>query len=55
MASVQEGKKLDHLKKAVFYSADITADRIDTILHALQKLRKEVLRGAGIKDADSAA
>ena len=50
-ATVDQDGKLDHLKKAVFHSQEITADRIDTIIHALMKLRKAVLRGKGIKDA----
>ncbi len=51
MDMVMEEKRLNDLKKVPFHFPSITADRIDAIIHSLMKLRKEVLRGLGIKDA----
>lgn len=47
---VYEQDKLRHLEKAVFHS-DIDAERIDYIIHSLQKIRRTILTGEGVKKA----
>ncbi len=44
--------QLKHLEKAVFHS-DISAEKLDFIIHSLQKIRRTILSGEGIKKAMS--
>lgn len=47
---VYDQDKLRHFEKAVFHS-DINADRIDHIIHSLQKIRRTILTGEGVRKA----
>jgi len=47
---VQETDKLRHMEKAVFHS-EITPERIDFIIQSLQKIRRIVLAGEGVRKA----
>lgn len=42
--------QLKHLEKTVFHS-DITPERIDLLINSLQKIRRIILTGAGVKKA----
>ena len=46
----QEKSGAEHLKKAGFRQ-DISSDRIDVVIQHLQKVRKTILAGQGMKDA----
>ena len=50
---VTDEQRIEHLKKVPFHSS-ITTDEIDAVIQALQKVRLQVLQGAGIKEAKSA-
>jgi ParB family transcriptional regulator, chromosome partitioning protein len=47
---VYEQDKAAHLQKAVFHSG-INGERLDHIIHSLQKIRRTVLAGEGVKKA----
>jgi ParB family chromosome partitioning protein len=47
---VYEQDKAAHLQKAVFHS-NINGERLDHIIHQLQKIRRTVLTGEGVKKA----
>jgi ParB family chromosome partitioning protein len=42
--------KAEYLQKAVFHS-DLTPDKIDFIIHSLQRIRRTILTGEGVKKA----
>ena len=50
IARVQEREKLRHLEKAVFHS-DVSAEKVDYIITSLQKIRRTILAGEGVKEA----
>ena len=54
IARVQEQDKAKHLEKAVFHS-DVSPERIDFIIGSLQKIRRTILVGDGVKKAMQAA
>ena len=54
IARVQEQDKAKHLEKAVFHS-DVSPERIDYIIGSLQKIRRTILVGDGVKKAMQAA
>jgi hypothetical protein len=47
---VYEKDKAAHLQKAVFHS-NVNGERLDHIIHQLQKVRRTVLTGEGVKKA----
>jgi ParB/RepB/Spo0J family partition protein len=47
---VYKHDKAEHLQKAVFHS-DLTPEKLDFIIHSLQKIRRTVLTGEGVKKA----
>lgn len=47
---VYDKDRLRHLEKTVFHS-DISAERVDHIIHSLQKIRRTILTGEGVKKA----
>lgn len=54
IGKVQEQDKAKHLEKAVFHS-DISPERVDFIIGSLQKIRRTILVGDGVKKAMQAA
>jgi hypothetical protein len=54
IAKVQEQDRLKHLEKTVFHS-DVNPERIDYIIASLQKIRRTILVGDGVKKAMQAA
>jgi ParB/RepB/Spo0J family partition protein len=53
IGAVYEGERRKHLEKAAFHT-NITPDRLDLIIQGLQRIRKTVLEGAGVKEAIAA-
>jgi signal recognition particle GTPase len=51
---VQEKDRLKHLEKTVFHS-DVSPERLDYIINSLQKIRRTILVGDGVKKAMQAA
>jgi ParB family chromosome partitioning protein len=51
---VQDQDRLRHLEKAVFHS-DVNPERVDYIITSLQKIRRTILVGDGVKKAMQAA
>ena len=51
---VQDKERLRHLEKAVFHS-DVSPERLDYIITSLQKIRRTILVGDGVKKAMQAA
>ncbi len=51
---VQEQDRIKHLEKAVFHS-DVNPERVDYIITSLQKIRRTILVGDGVKKAMQAA
>jgi ParB/RepB/Spo0J family partition protein len=54
IGKVQEQDKARHLEKAVFHS-DVSPERVDYIITSLQKIRRTILVGDGVKKAMQAA
>ena len=54
IGKVQEQDKAKHLEKAVFHS-DVSPERVDYIITSLQKIRRTILVGDGVKKAMQAA
>ena len=53
ISTVYEGERRKHLEKVAFHTT-ITPDRLDLIIQGLQRIRKTVLEGAGVKEAIAA-
>lgn len=47
---VYQHDKAEHLQKAVFHS-DLSPEKLDFIIHSLQKIRRTILTGEGVKKA----
>jgi hypothetical protein len=47
---VYQHDKAEHLQKAVFHS-DLGPEKLDFIIHSLQKIRRTILTGEGVKKA----
>jgi ParB/RepB/Spo0J family partition protein len=47
---VYEQDRAAHLQKAVFHS-DLTPEKLDFVIHSLQKIRRTILTGEGVKKA----
>jgi len=51
---IYQKDKAEYLQKAVFHS-DLTLDKIDFIIHSLQRIRRTILTGEGGLSADKIA
>lgn len=47
---IYQQDKAEHLQKAVFHS-DLSPEKLDFIIHSLQKIRRTILTGEGVKKA----
>jgi hypothetical protein len=50
---VYKGERRKHLEKVAFHT-NISPERLDLIIQGLQRIRKGVLEGAGVKEAIAA-